>query len=227
MGFIPGESIPQKWLVDDTYKVARSRLAFQCGEALGRIHRIDRSQLPANIGPTTLDKRFVAAQKRLQAFGDISPVMQFGLNWLIDHAPTEEPCVLLHGDFRTGNLLVDEQGLAGVLDWELTHQGPAEEDLGYLCANVWRFGQLQNPVGGFGDYHDLIAGYASTAGWTPELSTVRYWEIFAALSWGLVCQTMGALWHSGNGDVERAAVARRRSEAELDILLLIEGWENT
>jgi hypothetical protein len=38
---------------------------------------------------------------------------------------------------------------------------------------------------------------------------------------------MGALWHSGNGDVERAAVARRRSEAELDILLLIEGWENT
>ena len=46
--------------------------------------------------------------------------MQFGLNWLMDHAPTEAPCVLLHGDFRTGNLLVDEQGLAGVLDWELT-----------------------------------------------------------------------------------------------------------
>ena len=226
MGFIPGESIPQKWLVDDTYEVARSRLAFQCGEALGRIHSIDCSLLPANIGPTTLDKRFAAAQKRLHAFGDISPVMQFGLNWLIDHAPTEAPCVLLHGDFRTGNLLVDEQGLAGVLDWELTHQGPAEEDLGYLCANVWRFGHLQNPVGGFGGYDDLIAGYASTAGWTPELSTIRYWEIFAALSWGLVCQTMGALWHSGNGDVERAAVARRRSEAELDILLLIEEWEN-
>ena len=226
MGFIPGESIPQKWLVDDTFEVARSRLAFQCGEALGRIHRIDCSQLPTNIGPTTLSKRFAAAQKRLHAFGDISPAMQFGLNWLIDHAPAEAPCVLLHGDFRTGNLLVDEQGLAGVLDWELTHQGPAEEDLGYLCANVWRFGQLHKPVGGFGEYDELIAGYASTAGWTPELSTIRYWEIFAALSWGLVCQTMGALWHSGNGDVERAAVARRRSEAELDILLLIEEWES-
>jgi len=116
--------------------------------------------------------------------------------------------------------------LAGVLDWELTHQGPAEEDLGYLCANVWRFGHLDKPVGGFGQYEDLIAGYASVAGWTPELNTIRYWEIFAALSWGLVCQTMGALWHSGNGDVERAAVARRRSEAELDILLLIEEWED-
>jgi len=226
MGFIPGESIPQRWLTYSSFEECRGKLAFQCGEALARIHAIDRRQLPSTIGPTTLGKRFEAAQKRLHAFGDISPVMQMGLNWLIDHAPSEAPCVLLHGDFRTGNLLVNEQGLAGVLDWELTHQGPAEEDLGYLCANVWRFGHLDKPVGGFGDYDDLIAGYQSASGWSPELSTIRYWEIFAALSWGLVCQTMGALWHSGNGDVERAAVARRRSEAELDILLLIEEWEN-
>ena len=226
MGFISGESIPQRWLTDDVFKTARANLAFQCGEALAGIHAIDCAKLPQNIGRTTLEKRFAAAQKRLHAFGDISPVMQFGLNWLIDHAPANAPCVLLHGDFRTGNLLIDENGLAGVLDWELTHQGPAEEDLGYLCANVWRFGHLDKPVGGFGQYEDLIAGYASVAGWTPELNTIRYWEIFAALSWGLVCQTMGALWHSGNGDVERAAVARRRSEAELDILLLIEEWED-
>ena len=227
MGFIPGESIPQRWLTDDAFETARAILAYQCGEALAGIHAIDRRKLPDNIGPTTLDNRFAAAQKRLHAFGDISPAMQFGLNWLIDNAPDNAPCVLLHGDFRTGNLLVNEKGLAGVLDWELTHQGPAEEDLGYLCANVWRFGHLDKPVGGFGHYDDLIAGYAAIAGWAPKLRTIRYWEIFAALSWGLVCQTMGALWHSGNGDVERAAIARRRSEAELDILLLIDEWEDT
>jgi aminoglycoside phosphotransferase (APT) family kinase protein len=212
-------------LVDEAFSGARHRLAYQCGEALARIHAIDCTQLPKTIGPTSLDRRFEAAQQRLHAFGDISPVMQFGLNWLIDHAPSDAPGVLLHGDFRTGNLLIDQQGLAGVLDWELTHQGPAEEDLGYLCTHVWRFGQLDKPVGGFGHYSDLIAGYESIAGWTPQLSAIRYWEIFAALSWGLVCQTMGALWHSGQGDVERAAVARRRSEAELDILLLIEEWD--
>ena len=82
-------------------------------------------------------------------------------------------------------------------------------------------------MGGFGHYEDLIAGYESIAGWAPALTTVRYWEIFAALSWGLVCQTMGALWHSGNGDVERAAIVRRRSEAELDMLLLMEAWEDS
>ena len=226
MGFIPGESIPQRWLNDANFAHARNKLAYQCGEALAHIHAIDCTNLPSSIGPTTLARRFEAAQKRLHAFGDVSPALQYGLNWLIDHAPAETPHVLLHGDFRTGNLLINDQGLAGVLDWELTHQGPPGEDLGYLCANVWRFGKLEKPVGGFGDYADLIAGYQSVAEWSPDLNSIRYWEIFAALSWGLVCQTMGALWKSGQGDVERAAVARRRSEAELDMLLLIDEWED-
>ena len=225
MGFIDGESIPQRWLADAQFEGARNKLAYQCGEALARIHTIDCATLPASIGPTTLQRRFDAAQHRLHAFGDVSPALQFGLNWLIEHAPEATPHVLLHGDFRTGNLLIDKHGLAGVLDWELTHQGPPAEDLGYLCAYVWRFGQLDKPVGGFGHYADLIKGYESVAGWCPDLASIRYWEVFAALSWGLVCQTMGALWHSGEGDVERAAVARRRSEAELDMLLLIDDWE--
>ena len=226
MGYIEGESIPQRWLTDERFGSARANLARQCGEALAHIHAIDCARLPVGIPPTTLAARFAATQKRLHAFGDVSPVMQLGLNWLIDHAPADTGNVLLHGDFRTGNLLVDDAGLAGVLDWELTHQGPAGEDLGYLCATVWRFGQLDKPVGGFGDYEDLLTGYESVAGWAPDMATLKYWEVFAALSWGLVCQTMGALWHSGQGDVERAAVARRRSEAEIDILLLIDEWES-
>lgn len=224
MGFIPGESIPQRWLSDAQFEGAREKLAYQCGEALARIHMIDRANLPTAIGPTTLKRRFEAAQHRLNAFGDVSPALQFGLNWLIDHAPEDTEHVMLHGDFRTGNLLIDEHGLAGVLDWELTHQGPPGEDMGYLCAYVWRFGRLEKPVGGFGHYADLIKGYESVAGWSPDLANIRYWEVFAALSWGLVCQTMGALWQSGEGDVERAAIARRRSEAELDMLLLIDEW---
>ena len=224
MAFIPGESIPQQWLNADAFNSARKGLAFECGAALAQTHTVDCSQLPQSIKPLTLARRFDGIQRRLQIFGDVSPAMQFGLNWLIDHAPEDVPCVLLHGDFRTGNLLVNEQGLAGILDWELAHQGPPAEDLGYLCAHVWRFGKIEKPVGGFGEYADLLAGYRSIAGWAPDLESLKYWEIFAALNWGLVCQTMGALWHSGSGDIERAAVARRRSEAELDLIYLIDAW---
>ena len=226
MAFIPGESIPQQWLNADAFNSARKGLAFECGAALAQTHTVDCSQLPQSIKPLTLARRFDGIQQRLQIFGDVSPAMQFGLNWLIDHAPEDVPCVLLHGDFRTGNLLVNEQGLAGILDWELAHQGPPAEDLGYLCAHVWRFGKIEKPVGGFGEYADLLAGYRSIAGWAPDLESLKYWEIFAALNWGLVCQTMGALWHNGSGDIERAAVARRRSEAELDLIYLIDAWGN-
>jgi aminoglycoside phosphotransferase (APT) family kinase protein len=128
----------------------------------------------------------------------------------------------VHGDFRNGNLLVDEDGLVAVLDWELAHLGDPLQDLGYLCANVWRFGSPL-PVGGFGDYADLFAGYASVTGETPPMRDIHYWQVHAALSWGMVCLLMLHMYRSGQDpSLERAAIGRRLSEAEIDLLLLLE-----
>jgi len=33
------------------------------------------------------------------------------------------------------------------------------EDLGWICVNSWRFGEIDKPVGGFGSREDLFAGY--------------------------------------------------------------------
>lgn len=224
MTHLPGEALPQRWLLEPAFEGARSRLAHQCGVALATIHHIDVASLPAELPPLSHGERLDQLQQRLHQHGDVSPVMQLSLNWLIANAPEHDRSVLVHGDFRTGNLLVTEHGLSGVLDWELAHRGLPAEDLGYLCANVWRFGQLDKPVGGFGHYADLLDGYSSVAGWAPTVEELHYWEVYAALGWGLVCLTMGSLWHSGaDKSLERAAVARRRSEAELDLLLLLEG----
>ena len=148
-GFIPGESIPQR-LVDDAYEVARRQLAFHVVRHSGASTALTAPNSTPILAPPHWQALCRSAKTTARIWrylsGDaVRPELA------IDHAPTSVR-VLLHGDFRTGNLLVDEQGLAGVLDWGLTHQGPAEEDLGYLCANVWRFGQLHKPVGGFGDY---------------------------------------------------------------------------
>ena len=57
----------------------------------------------------------------------------------------------MHGDFRMGNLIVDDSGLAAVLDWELVHIGEVYEDLAWFCIRAWRFGAPEDlGAGGLG-----------------------------------------------------------------------------
>ena len=65
----------------------------------------------------------------------------------------------MHGDFRHGNLIIGPDGVRAVLDWELAHTGDPMEDLGWICVNSWRFGEIDKPVGGFGTREELFAGY--------------------------------------------------------------------
>ncbi|WP_146003571.1 phosphotransferase family protein [Kineobactrum sediminis] len=220
----PGEALPGRILADERYAGAREQLAYQCGETLARIHRVAADTVPAAVPNQPLPERLAAQQALLDRYGNASPVHQLALNWLLDNAPEASRHCLLHGDFRNGNLLVDENGLVAVLDWELAHCGDPAEDLGYLCGNVWRFGRSDKPVGGFGDYASLLAGYRAVAGWAPDLDEIHYWEVYCALGWGLVCLTMVDLYRSGaDTTLERAAVGRRNSESEMDLLLLLDG----
>ncbi|GAB5415223.1 MAG: phosphotransferase family protein [Congregibacter sp.] len=219
---LDGEALPNRILRDDRYATARARLAFQCGEALGRLHAADIAEAPAGLRDLGWDDDLVRLQEQLNVFGNPSPALELALRTL---RTAEQPTgrrVICHGDFRLGNLLINEQGLAAVLDWELAHIGFPGEDLGYLCANVWRFsGEL--PVGGFGRYQDLVAGYRSVRDWAPTMNELLLWQLYAALGWGLVCLTMLELHESGaDSGLERAAVGRRLSEAEIDCLLLMD-----
>jgi aminoglycoside phosphotransferase (APT) family kinase protein len=229
-----GEALPFRLLADACYHDAREKLAFQCGQTLARIHQVPLSALPSSLPDHSGVLLLQRAQALLDSYGNVSPVLQLGLNWLRDrqpdHQPDHEPFrqrsasrrALVHGDFRNGNLLVDEHGLVAVLDWELAHIGDPVQDLGYISANVWRFGSPK-PVGGFGEYTDLLAGYASVSGEVPSMVDIHYWQVHAALSWGMVCLLMLQMYRSGQDtSLERAAIGRRLSEAEIDLLLLMD-----
>jgi aminoglycoside phosphotransferase (APT) family kinase protein len=159
-----------------------------------------------------------------RTFGAHRPVLELAFQHLRTHAPPMGRPVLLHGDFRTGNLVVDpERGIAAVLDWELAHRGDPAEDLGWLCVNSWRFGASSQPVGGFGAYEDLLSGYRAAGGEEIELSRVRYWQAVGSLKWAVMCLVMYDGWASGTAaSVERPIIGRRVSEAEIDLLDLFE-----
>ena len=70
----------------------------------------------------------------------------------------------MHGDFRLGNFIVDEGGLAAVIDWELAHLGDPAEDIGWLCIRSWRFGNDDLPVAGVGTLDEFAVAYESAGG---------------------------------------------------------------
>jgi aminoglycoside phosphotransferase (APT) family kinase protein len=128
---------------------------------------------------------------------------------------------LVHGDFRTGNLMVGEDGLHGVLDWELAHLGDPRHDLGWLCTKAWRFGSA-SPVGGFGTRADLMAGYAAGGGTPPDEETQRWWELYGTVRWALLCRRQAERYLAGDEpSIELAVLGRRVCEQEYDILLAL------
>jgi len=74
-----------------------------------------------------------------------------------------------------GNLLIDDTGLRGVLDWELAHLGDPAEDIGWLCARSWRFGG-RGRVGGFGELDAFLDTYTAAGGEPVDHERVRWWE---------------------------------------------------
>jgi aminoglycoside phosphotransferase (APT) family kinase protein len=215
---VAGETLARRILRDDAFLAVRPRLAEQCGEILARIHSIPPEQVPG------LQPEDVLADVRatLGSFVDASPALELGLRWLQGHRPAAGEEVLLHGDFRNGNLVVGSDGIRAVLDWELAHRGDPMQDLGYLCVRAWRFGG-DSPVGGFGEYEDLFRGYERVSGRQVDREAVRWWELFGTVWWGAGC--MRQAWRHLSGaerSVELAAIGRRVREQEYDVMVLLE-----
>jgi aminoglycoside phosphotransferase (APT) family kinase protein len=219
---LSGETIARKILRDDAFAEARMRLARQCGAALARIHAVcEPLDLPALDARAQLDRY----EEIFRSFETHRPVFELAFADLRKRIPEPIDATLVHGDFRLGNLMVDAQGLVAALDWELAHLGDPAEDLGWLCTPSWRFGGVGNPVGGFGAVADLLAGYREAGGEARvDEARVRFWTMMGSLKWGVMCLIMYRAYETGmDASVERAAIGRRASECELDLVLMMQG----
>jgi aminoglycoside phosphotransferase (APT) family kinase protein len=218
MDRLEGETIPRRILRDDAFAAVRPRLARQCGEILARIHAVPPARLPElPLAPADVQLREYRAVH--DAAGEPHPVFELAFGWIAARLPPPPEPALVHGDFRNGNLLVGPDGVRGVLDWEIAHRGDPMEDLGWICVSSWRFGGIDLPVGGFGTREDLFAGYEAAGGRRVDPERVRFWEIVGTLKWGIMCTMMYQIFRSGvDRSVERAAIGRRVSETEIDLL---------
>lgn len=222
MGKVEGETLGRRIVRDEAFAAVRPKLARQCGEVVARIHETPLEGLPELITSDAASEleKYEAVYRGVDAK---RPIFEAAFRWLKDRAPAMEKPVLLHGDFRNGNIMFHpETGVAAVLDWELAHLGDPAEDMGWICTASWRFGGGK-PVGGFGDYDELLAGYEAAGGKPIPLERVLYWQTLGSLKWGVMCLIMYQTYASGaDPSVERAMIGRRTSETEIDLIALLE-----
>jgi aminoglycoside phosphotransferase (APT) family kinase protein len=218
---VEGETIARKILRDAQFAKARPLLARQLGKIAAGIHGLPAQKLP-KLRAMTSTTEIADLTREYRGFGRPRPVFELALRWLREHDPGPSVDVtLVHGDFRHGNLIIGPDGVRAVLDWELAHTGDPMEDLGWICVNSWRFGEIDKPVGGFGSREDLFEGYEAT-GRRVDAARVKFWEVMGTLRWGIMCCGMMQRFRTGpEHSIERAMIGRRSSETEIDLLRLL------
>jgi aminoglycoside phosphotransferase (APT) family kinase protein len=226
VSFVEGTSVAPRILRKPEYEAARSALTAQLGEALARIHSIDPATLEGAVPPAGADpalEQIEEWERQLDEIGEPLPAVELGLRWLRANAPRPAETALVHGDFRLGNFIVDEDGLAAVIDWELAHLGDPAEDVGWLCIRSWRFGNDSQPVAGVGSLDEFASAYEAAGGRSLDPDRLRYWEVFGNLKWAVICARQA---HDHLNDVRRshelASLGRRICEPEWDMLQLIQ-----
>ena len=214
---VEGEGNPRRLLRDDAWAGVRPRLAAQCGESLARIHQIPLTAVDGLPEPDPVG----VWRDALDASGHPHPAFELALRWLEERRPPPSGRVVVHGDFRNGNLIVGPDGVAAVIDWELAHIGDPLSDLAWLCQKAWRY-DADAPVGGFGTVKDLLAAYQKAGGVEVDREALRWWEVQATLRWGVICIALLESHLEGElPSMEQAAVGRRACETEWDLLELI------
>ena len=160
------------------------------------------------------------------------PEMEESCRILTETMPVQVGATIVHGDYRLGNMIVKQDHVCAILDWELCTLGDPLADVGYLLNNWVSPGEVelqgegdQSPtaVGGYPERQELCDIYSTNTG--RDLSQINYYRAFshwrlAAIGQGVYKRyLMGAMGEDRDVDLEKQknGVARR-AQAALELL---------
>jgi hypothetical protein len=184
---------------------------------LAGLHALDPAAIPGLEPRDPLEESLA----RYERGEDRSPVFDKTRAWLLANRPPHNADVVVHGDLRLGNVIVDEHGLAAAIDWELVQRGDPLQDLAYLCLKAWRFGG-PGEAAGLGSIDELLGAYEAAGGRAVDRDAFHWWLVERTYHWGVGCMAQGDAHLSGRvRSMELAAVGRRAAEQEWDLIELL------
>lgn len=194
-------------------------LDIQMAEELAKIHSIPQATLPFLPSPDLWQRLYA----QLDSVDEPHPAIELGIAWCRERLPLERPRVVNHGDFRIGNLMVDERGIVAVLDWEFAHASDPAEDLAWPLIRAWRFGNDALRLGGIGKVEPFLNRYAELTGLAIEPDELLTWEVLGNCKWAIGALTQARRHLRGEErSVELAILGRLAAEMEYELLDLIE-----
>jgi aminoglycoside phosphotransferase (APT) family kinase protein len=194
-------------------------LAVQLAEELAKVHDIPPARVPFLTGSDPVERM----EEELLGVNEPHPAIEYGIAWLRERRPEPLPDVVCHGDFRIGNVAVDEQGVVALLDWEFAHLGDPRDDLSWPLPRAWRFGAVAKHLGGVGDVEPYLERYRELTGLDVSAHDLYWWEVLGNVKWAVGCLTQARRHLDGlERSVELAVLGRISAEMEYELLRMIE-----
>ena len=177
----------------------RHRLGEQLASALAHLHSMPLEELAASLGTgevVTAASLTAAVEGMAARIAELSgpPIAAVPLarQWLLDHVadvtPSSRVC-LLQGDVGLHNMLVVDDRLTALVDWEAATIGPPAREL----AAVWPTATALMA------WDDFVDAYLSAGGPAEavEPRAVTYYRLFFALGACMTSRTGGHLFRTG------------------------------
>ncbi len=192
---VPGVAEARRLVREDTLIPDRASFGVALGATLARIHAIRPPHAGLDfLGLPDADPamaRIRTHRRSLDRLAAPQPAIEHVLRTLEQNRPPPAAITLIHGDYRIGNVMVEEGEIAAVLDWEFADWGDPDEDLGWLTARCWRFGREDREAGGVARRADFYRGYEEVSGRRIGAERAPYWEAMAAIRWAIIALEQG------------------------------------
>lgn len=223
---IDGVSVPRHVMRLARERSMGTEMVLQLGSAMANLHAVDVNLAPAEVprpsdhGPVA--DSLVKLDEQMTVQRHPSPTFAMATRWLEKNAPPKtERLGIVHGDIRVGNVIVDDSGIAAILDWETCHIGDPLEELAWSTLRMWRFRQDALRVGGLGSIDTLRDAYVGSGGdW--DATRFEWWRLLSTVRWGIAMAGQARSHLDGSHrSIVMAASGRRVTELEYDTLMLL------
>ena len=181
----------------------RLNLARAFIDLMARIHAVDwRARALGEVLETPTGKpslvelaHWEAEYRRVRL--EPHPELDYVLDWMHHSAPEAEAIVLVHGDFKPGNALIEGERISAKLDWETAHLGDPLEDLGWVTNPVRK---REHQIAGVWKREHIVAAYRALTGRRVDEAALRWWNVFSCWKLAVIQLTAVSEFVAGRYD---------------------------